>query len=103
MQKTVELSNSAIELLNDLSKKYNVTPSEVISGLLIGYNLNSLNELTKVAEKPKNRLVTKLALTKIFKDDLHYKTEKRFIKRYGCNFEYVSRFGFSNYINEEID
>jgi hypothetical protein len=103
MEKTVQLSNSAIELLNDLSVKYNITPSDVVCGLLIGFALNSLNEVPKVAQNQKKRVLLKIELSNDDKNELYSKNEKRFVKRYGCNFEYISRFGFSNYINEEVD
>lgn len=95
MNNTVELPKNTMEYLSEVAKKHNVTPSEVVSGLIIGFGLNGIENVLKVAETPKKRV--------LIKTNLIYLTEKRFMKRYSNRFDFVSKFGFSNYINEEVD
>jgi hypothetical protein len=98
MKIELDLSDIALAYLNELAKQYETTPSEVVCGLLAGFCLDNLVKDLKPSEMPKKRVLRKL--NKIVVKQL---AEKRFSKRSGNAFEYLSSYGFPFYTNNEED
>ena len=98
MKIELDLSDLALAYLKDLAKQYETTPSDVVSGLLAGFCLDNIVKDLKGSQKPK-----KMILPKVDKARIEKLSKKRFSKRFGNTFDYLSKYGFSDYKNEEED
>lgn len=96
MKIELDLSDLALAYLNDLAKEHQTTPSDIVSGLLAGFCLDNIVKDLKASQKPK-----KLILPKLDKARVEKLNKKRFAKRYANTFDYLSRYGFSDYKNNE--
>lgn len=52
-----DLSDIALSYLNELSKEFEITQSEVISGLLVKYCLDNITKDIKVDQNPLNKQI----------------------------------------------
>ena len=98
MKIELNLSDLALAYLNDLAKEHQTTTSDIVSGLLAGFCLDNIVKDLKGSEKPK-----KIILPKLDKARVEKLNKKRFCKRYSNTFDYLSKYGFSGYKNEEED
>lgn len=98
MKIELDLSDLALAYLNELAKEHETTPSDVVSGLLAGFCLESIVKDLKPSQKAKKRVFPKPD-----KKLIKQMNEKRFAKRYSNGFDYLSKFGFPSLKNEEED
>jgi hypothetical protein len=89
----IKLNENTKNCLIELAKQHKTSPSDIVSGLILGFALSGLMEQDNLIKDKR----------KIKNADWELTFKKRFAKRYTGSINYLKNYGRKQYTNNEID